>query len=113
MSAPDLPQPDGYDPAKDAHDSYFAAIEAKRQRGDTHDWSRPLLAPFPYFGGKRKIVEAVWSRLGTPKQYIEPFCGSAAMLLAAPRRAELIWFSPACIDPGSTAQSDLFSGAAE
>ena len=23
-----------YDPAKDAHDSYFAAIEAKRARGD-------------------------------------------------------------------------------
>jgi hypothetical protein len=25
-----------YDPAKDAHDSYFAAIAAKKARGDTH-----------------------------------------------------------------------------
>lgn len=31
-----------YDPAKDAHDSYYEAIEAKRQRGDTHSWeNRP------------------------------------------------------------------------
>lgn len=30
-------EPD-YDAAKDGHDSYFAAIEAKRARGDTHDW---------------------------------------------------------------------------
>lgn len=30
-----------YDPAKDAHDSYFAAVEAKRQRGDKH-WPEPL-----------------------------------------------------------------------
>jgi hypothetical protein len=31
----------------------------------------------------------VWARLGSPKQYIEPFCGSAAVLLAAPRPAAL------------------------
>jgi len=48
-----------------------------------------LLAPFPYFGGKRSIAEDVWKRLGAPKQYIEPFCGSAAMLLAAPSPAAL------------------------
>ena len=48
-----------------------------------------LLAPFPYFGGKRTIAADVWKRLGRPKQYIEPFCGSAAMLLAAPEPASL------------------------
>lgn len=48
-----------------------------------------MLAPFPYFGGKRIIAEDVWKRLGTPSQYIEPFCGSAAMLLAAPKPASL------------------------
>jgi DNA adenine methylase len=48
-----------------------------------------LLAPFPYFGGKRSVAEDVWVRLGSPKQYIEPFCGSAAMLLAAPEPASL------------------------
>src|SRR5215468_1842846 len=48
-----------------------------------------ICAPFPYFGGKRTIAATVWSRLGTPTQYIEPFCGSAAVLLAAPRPASL------------------------
>jgi hypothetical protein len=43
-----------------------------------------LFAPFPYFGGKRDIAASVWARLGEPRQYIEPFCGSAAMLLAKP-----------------------------
>jgi site-specific DNA-adenine methylase len=46
-------------------------------------------APFPYFGGKREIASAIWSRLGRPRQYIEPFCGSAAVLLAAPTPAAL------------------------
>jgi len=30
----DAPQPSGYDPADDSMKSYYAAIEAKRQRGD-------------------------------------------------------------------------------
>jgi DNA adenine methylase len=46
-------------------------------------------APFPYFGGKRDVASEVWSRFGSPKQYIEPFCGSAAVLLAAPQPASL------------------------
>jgi DNA adenine methylase len=48
-----------------------------------------LLSPFPYFGGKRTVAADVWRRLGFPAQYIEPFCGSAAVLLAAPRPAAL------------------------
>lgn len=48
-----------------------------------------LLSPFPYFGGKRTVAVDVWRRLGSPAQYIEPFCGSAAVLLAAPRPAAL------------------------
>lgn len=48
-----------------------------------------LLSPFPYFGGKRTVASDIWERLGTPSQYIEPFCGSAAVLLAAPKRAPL------------------------
>ena len=42
-----------------------------------------MKAPFPYFGGKRTIAETVWRAFGRPKQYIEPFCGSAAVLLSA------------------------------
>lgn len=48
-----------------------------------------MLAPFPYFGGKRSVAAEVWQRLGRPAQYIEPFCGSAAVLLAAPAPATL------------------------
>lgn len=48
-----------------------------------------LLAPFPWFGGKRAVAADVWARLGSPKQYIEPFCGSAAILLASPSVASL------------------------
>ena len=48
-----------------------------------------LLSPFPYFGGKRSVAGDVWARLGAPKQYIEPFCGSAAVLLSAPAPASL------------------------
>jgi site-specific DNA-adenine methylase len=51
--------------------------------------SKFRFAPFPYFGGKRNIAKAVWERLGNPTQYIEPFCGSAAVLLAAPKPASL------------------------
>jgi DNA adenine methylase len=48
-----------------------------------------MRAPFPWFGGKSSVADAVWRRLGEPKQYIEPFCGSAAILLAAPSPASL------------------------
>lgn len=51
--------------------------------------SDTLLAPFPFFGGKRKVVDLIWQRLGYVKQYIEPFCGSAAVLLGAPEPAAL------------------------
>ena len=52
---------------------------------------KPIKAPFPYFGGKRHIIPMVWAAFGSPKQYIEPFCGSAAMLLGAlvPARLEV------------------------
>lgn len=48
-----------------------------------------LKAPFPYFGGKRSIAADVWLRLGDTAQYIEPFCGSAAILLAKPNPSAL------------------------
>ena len=48
-----------------------------------------LIAPFPYFGGKRTVADMAWTRFGRPKHYIEPFCGSAAILLAAPAPASL------------------------
>lgn len=45
----------------------------------------PLLAPFPYFGGKRHVGNLAWKLMGDPAAYVEPFAGSAAVLLARPR----------------------------
>lgn len=44
----------------------------------------PLKAPFPYFGGKRRIASTIWRYLGNVDNYIEPCCGSAAVLLLRP-----------------------------
>lgn len=44
-----------------------------------------LQAPFPYFGGKRRAAPIIWKALGDVRNYIEPFCGSAAVLLARPQ----------------------------
>jgi DNA adenine methylase len=43
-----------------------------------------LTSPFPYFGGKRRAASLIWERLGNVPNYIEPFCGSAAVMLARP-----------------------------
>ncbi len=45
-----------------------------------------LKAPFPYFGGKSTVADVAWRHFGSPKTYVEPFCGSAAVLLARPGR---------------------------
>jgi len=47
----------------------------------------PLAAPFPYFGGKRRAAPIIWSALGDPSGFVEPFAGSAATLLARPKFA--------------------------
>ena len=43
-----------------------------------------LKAPFPWFGGKRRVASIVWAALGNPDSYVEPFAGSLAVLLARP-----------------------------
>ena len=43
-----------------------------------------LKAPFPYFGGKRGVAPKVWEIFGDVRHYVEPFCGSMAILLARP-----------------------------
>jgi len=47
--------------------------------------SATLTAPFPYFGGKRRAAPLVWHRIGDPSGYVEPFAGSAAVLLGRPQ----------------------------
>jgi hypothetical protein len=43
-----------------------------------------LRAPFPWFGGKSRAAHLVWPRFGNVANYIEPFAGSLAVLLARP-----------------------------
>lgn len=43
-----------------------------------------MRAPFPYYGGKSTVAAAVWRAFGDVPNYIEPFFGSGAVLLARP-----------------------------
>jgi len=43
-----------------------------------------LKAPFPWFGGKRRVAPVVWQALGDVDHYVEPFAGSLAVLLDRP-----------------------------
>ena len=43
-----------------------------------------LRAPFPWFGGKSRAADVVWRALGDVTNYVEPFGGSGAVLLARP-----------------------------
>jgi DNA adenine methylase len=43
-----------------------------------------LRAPFPWFGGKSRVADIVWDRFGDVANYVEPFFGSGAVLLARP-----------------------------
>lgn len=44
-----------------------------------------LASPFPWFGGKSRAASRVWASLGDVSNYVEPFAGSLAVLLARPR----------------------------
>ena len=45
----------------------------------------PIKAPFPYFGGKSAVAEIIWNAIGSDvTNYVEPFAGSLAVLLARP-----------------------------
>ena len=43
-------------------------------------------APFPWFGGKRRVAPEVWERFGDVENYVEPFFGSGAVLLGRPAK---------------------------
>lgn len=47
-----------------------------------------LKSPFPYFGGKSRVAPQIWQRFGDVQNYVEPFFGSGACLLAAPWPAD-------------------------
>lgn len=49
--------------------------------------------PFPYFGGKSDAALAVWEALGDVSHYVEPFCGSLAVLMRRPHPCNRTYFS--------------------
>ncbi len=47
-----------------------------------------LVAPFPWFGGKSRAASLIWGAIGADvSNYVEPFFGSGATLLARPGTA--------------------------
>lgn len=46
--------------------------------------SDQLRAPFPWYGGKSRAAALVWRAFGNVPNYVEPFAGSLAVLLARP-----------------------------
>ena len=45
--------------------------------------------PFPCFGGKSAIADIVWAGLGDVPNFVEPFCGSCAVLLLRPHEPRI------------------------
>ncbi len=45
--------------------------------------------PFSYFGGKGRVSSIIWKGLGNVSNYVEPFCGSMAVLLANPNPSKI------------------------
>ena len=52
-----------------------------------------LKFPAPWFGGKSQAAPLVWSLLGDPDHYVEPFFGSGAILLNRPHLCNRPYFS--------------------
>jgi DNA adenine methylase len=55
-----------------------------------------LKAPFPYFGGKSRAADAIWARFGDVDNFVEPFAGSLAVLLARPHPPQLETVNDKC-----------------
>jgi site-specific DNA-adenine methylase len=56
----------------------------EREKENGAEMNQSLKAPFPYFGGKRRVAGEVWRALGDVGHFLEPFCGSCAVLLLRP-----------------------------
>jgi site-specific DNA-adenine methylase len=47
--------------------------------------SSKLKSPYPFFGGKGRVASVIWQGFGEVSNYVEPFAGSLAVLLANPK----------------------------
>lgn len=48
-----------------------------------------MKAPFPWFGGKRRVADVVWRAFGNVPNYVEPFASSLAVLLGRPHEPKI------------------------
>lgn len=67
----------------------LGAEDQIREEAEVWAEKRDLRAPFPWFGGKSRVAHLVWDRFGNVPNYIEPFAGSLAVLLARPHVARI------------------------
>ena len=58
-------------------------------KGAEEEGGVSLRAPFPWFGGKSRVADVVWRAFGDTANYVEPFAGSLAVLLARPTPARI------------------------
>lgn len=49
----------------------------------------PIKSPYPFFGGKSRVAPVIWQAFGEVSNYVEPFAGSLAVLLANPNRPKI------------------------
>ena len=66
-----------------------AGMGVHRAGGHCSVSSEILRAPFPWWGGKSRAAPLIWPRFGEPVNYIEPFAGSLAVLLARPNKPQI------------------------
>jgi len=59
------------------------------EAADSAGGVEPLRAPFPWFGGKSRAASLIWERFGDVPNYVEPFAGSLAVMLARPTVARV------------------------
>jgi len=57
---------------------------------------KTLRAPFPWFGGKSRAASLIWEGLGDVRNYIEPFAGSLAVMLARPHEPRIETVNDLC-----------------
>ena len=77
------------DPAYDRLPGIFAEICGSAAGREEDGGGIAVKSPYPYFGGKSKVANIVWDRLGNVQNYVEPFFGSGAVLLARPHEPKV------------------------
>lgn len=48
-----------------------------------------ISSPFPYFGSKADAAPLIWQALGNPDNFVDPFCGSCAVLWRRPQPGKI------------------------